>query len=99
MGNWYQNNKEKLSSQEQWICGIMESILRAIDKNDMNSVFSLSNVLKTYLSGYDESQSTSEKINNFIKSAKNLLLSSVDTAHKEANKLVTVVRNYEQMKL
>jgi len=99
MTNWYTKNKETLSSQERWICSVMESITKASDKGDMGTIDSLLPVLKNYLSKYDESLSVSEKINNFVQRAKSLLLSEVLSPHKAYNKLSSVIWEYENLGL
>ena len=99
MTNWYIKNKELLSNQERWICSVMESITKASDKGDIGTIDSLLPVLKNYLSKYNESQSISEKINSFVRRAKNLLLSEVLSPHKVYNKLSSVIWEYENIEL
>jgi len=98
MTNWYKNNKEKLSSQERWICSIMESLVKASDKQDMDAITSLLPILKQYLSEYDESKFISEEIKSFVRQAKNRLLSGVLSPHNQFNKLLPVIYEYEVLR-
>ena len=93
--NWHK--KAQSSSKEKWIFGILEQMLKATDNQDIKTILSLNNILKSYFSSLEEI-TASEPIKSFLSKTKNRLLSQADNAHKNIGQILVMLSEYENLK-